>query len=84
MPLIPDGARQAWQDGDERLALTLLSRARDAEPAGSEGWAILERLCGLVLISMQREVEGTFALERADTLLERLQRPRPGLELLDD
>jgi hypothetical protein len=33
--------------------------------------AISERLYGLALIRVQREVEGTFALERADAILDR-------------
>jgi hypothetical protein len=33
--------------------------------------AISERLYGLALIRVQREVEGTFALERSDPILER-------------
>ena len=70
-------------DGDERLALTLLSRARDAQVPESRGWAQLERLCGLVLIHILREVEGTFALERADACLDRLGGERPGLDWLE-
>ncbi|GGL77992.1 hypothetical protein GCM10010840_14840 [Deinococcus aerolatus] len=86
LTLIPRAAAQAFADGDERLALTLLARARDLQPAGSRGWAVLERLHGLVLIHVLREVEGTFALERADALLDRWtpQAPRPTLTLLDD
>ncbi|WP_161882188.1 hypothetical protein [Deinococcus alpinitundrae] len=68
--LTPPEAAQAFRAGDEVRALTLLRRARDAQMAGSAGWAYLERLTGLVLIHLQREVEGTFALERADPLLE--------------
>lgn len=74
--LIPLEAAQAFADGNERLALTLLARARDLQGPGSRGWALLERLHGLVLIHILREVEGTFALERADALLD-------GLGMLD-
>ncbi|OLV15615.1 hypothetical protein [Deinococcus marmoris] len=89
--LIPLEAAQAFADGDERLALTLLARARDLQAAGSWGWALLERLHGLVLIHVLREVEGTFALERADALLDRLAEndldadaPYPTLGLLEE
>ena len=84
--LIPVEAAQAFADGDERLALTLLARARDLQDAGSRGWALLERLHGLVLIHVLREVEGTFALERADALLDRLSpnAARPSLGWLDE
>ncbi|WP_019012268.1 hypothetical protein [Deinococcus aquatilis] len=69
---IPHDIRAAFADGEERHALTLLLRERDLYPAGSRAWAELERLSGLVMIHMLREVEGTFALERADTLLDAL------------
>ena len=81
--LVPPRAAHAFVDGDERLALTLLSRARDAQPPGSRTWAQLERLCGLVLIHILREVEGTFALERADACLDRLGGVRPDLGWLE-
>ena len=81
--LVPLQAARAFVDGDERLALTLLSRARDAQVPGSRGWAQLERLYGLVLIHILREVEGTFALERADACLDRLGGERPGLDWLE-
>lgn len=80
--LVPAEAAQAFADGDERLALTLLSRARDLHPALSLEWAVLERLVGLVQIHLQREVEGTFALERADPVLDHLGVERPSLLLL--
>jgi len=70
--LIPLEAAQAFAAGDERRALTLLARARDLQTVNSREWAVLERLHGLVLIHLLREVEGTFALERADGLLDRL------------
>jgi hypothetical protein len=81
--LVPAGAGQAFAEGQEVWALTLLARARDAQPPQSVGWAVLERLRGLVLIHVQREVEGTFALERADALLDAADLPRPTLEWLD-
>ena len=80
--MLPPDAARAFQAGDEIRALTLLRRARDNQFTGSAGWAYLERLTGLVLIHLQREVEGTFALERADPLLEAAGWPRPALDEL--
>ncbi|WP_104991722.1 hypothetical protein [Deinococcus sp. NW-56] len=82
--VVPPGAAQAFQDGEERLALTRLRRAQAREEAGSLRWAVLERLCGLVLIHLLREVEGTFALERADPILDAAGVARLGLEWLED
>lgn len=82
--LVPPGAVRAFAGGDERQALTLLRRARDGEAAESVNWAVLERLTGLVLIHLLREVEGTFALERADAVLEAAGVPRPGLGWLEE
>ncbi|MPY66680.1 hypothetical protein F8S09_08245 [Deinococcus sp. SDU3-2] len=82
--LVPPDAAQAFRDGEERLALTRLRRAQAHQETGSLRWAILERLCGLVLIHLLREVEGTFALERADPILDAAGVPRPGLEWLED
>ncbi|GGM08177.1 hypothetical protein [Deinococcus aerophilus] len=83
LQLIPLEAAQAFADGDERLTLTLLARTRDTQRAGSAEWAVLERLVGLVLIHVLREVEGTFALERADAILDSLEQARPTLGLLE-
>jgi hypothetical protein len=52
-------------------AVNLFRRSKDAFTVNSLEWAISERLYGLALIRIQREVEGTFALERADPVLER-------------
>ncbi|BDP40264.1 hypothetical protein DAETH_02330 [Deinococcus aetherius] len=82
--LVPEGARVAFREGDEGLALTLLRRARDVRAPGSVEWAVLERLTGLVLIHVLREVEGTFALERADAVLDAADLPRPTLAWLED
>lgn len=82
--LVPPQARAAFADGDERAALSLLRRARDAQPPGSPAWAVLERLVGLLLIHTLREVEGTFALERADALLDAAGWEQPGLEALEE
>lgn len=80
---LPLDAAQAFTEGDEHLARALLARARDAQPAGSLNWARLERLYGLVSIHVLREVEGTFALERADAALERLGAECPALDWLE-
>lgn len=72
----------AFVQGQERPALTLLARARDGYLPDTLPWAQLERLAGLVLIHILREVEGTFALERADRVLEALGAPRPDLTWL--
>ena len=82
--LIPKGARRAFAAGDERAALRALRRARDAQTANSPAWAYLERVLGLLLIHTLREVEGTFALERADPLLLEAGWARPGLDALTD
>ena len=68
-------------DGDGDPVLT---QAQAAHPVGGVEWATLERLRGLVLIHMLREVEGTFALERADAVLEAAGVERPDLDWLDD
>ena len=82
--VVPPDAAEAFQDGEEHLALTRLRRAQAHEAAGSVRWAVLERMCGLVLIHLLREVEGTFALERADPVLDAAGVLRPGLEWLED
>lgn len=81
--MIPPAVRAAWGAGEEHLAITLLARAQGALPQGSPEWALLERLLGLLLITVQREVEGTFLLERADALLEEYGLEPPGLEWLE-
>ena len=83
LAFIPAEAADAFAHGDERLALTLLGRERDSYPVGSLHWAQLERLVGLVLIHTLREVEGTFALERADAALDAHAGPRPDLTWLE-
>ena len=85
--LVPAQVREAYRGGDERLAATLLRRARLLHTPGTAQWAILERLEGLLWIAVQREVEGTFALDRADRVLDALRTETetdyPGLEWLD-
>ncbi|MFC4427900.1 hypothetical protein [Deinococcus navajonensis] len=82
--LVPRAAAQAFQSGDERWAATLLARARDEQRPGSVPWAVLERLLGLCLIHVLREVEGTFALERADAVLEAAAVEAPTLAWLEE
>ncbi|GGR12068.1 hypothetical protein [Deinococcus ruber] len=82
--LIPGAARTAYRDGDELRAALLLRRAREGQRPGTPGYAVLERLEGLLLIAVQREVEGTFALERADTVLDEHGLGYPELDWLDD
>lgn len=82
--LVPPQAAAAFRSGEEKQALTLLRRARDRQAPASGAWAVLERLTGLVLIHLQREVEGTFALERADAVLDALGAERPSLAWLED
>jgi hypothetical protein len=52
-------------------AVDLFRQSIRAFKADSLERAISERLYGLALIRVQREVEGTFALERADAILDR-------------
>ncbi|UBV42630.1 hypothetical protein LAJ19_13595 [Deinococcus taeanensis] len=80
---VPLEAARAFEGGDERRAAVLLARARDEQRAGSVPWAVLERLHGLCLIHVQREVEGTFALERADAVLDEHGVERPDLGWLE-
>jgi hypothetical protein len=63
---------RALAEGDELAAVGHFQRAREASQRGSLDWAVNERLYGLALIRALREVEGTFALERADALLDEL------------
>ncbi|WP_233554446.1 hypothetical protein [Deinococcus cavernae] len=76
---VPLEAARAFADGQEFQALTLLRRAQVAYSDQSVAWAQLERLIGLVLIHVQREVEGTFCLERADARLDALNAFKPDL-----
>lgn len=85
--LVQANVRDAYHGGDERRAAMLLGRARLRYAPGTAQWAILERLEGLLWIAVQREVEGTFALDRADRVLDVLRTETetdyPGLEWLD-
>ena len=81
---MPDEAKAAFEGGDDRAALRALRRVRDLQEANSPRWAFFERLLGLVLIHTLREVEGTFALERADAILDAHGWARPTLDALRD
>ncbi|WP_425147780.1 hypothetical protein [Deinococcus sp.] len=81
--LIPQQASSAYRGGDEMRAIVHLRRAREGYASGTAESAVLERLEGLLLIAVQREVEGTFALERADALLDSYGLGYPGLEWLE-
>jgi hypothetical protein len=70
----------AIANGEDLEAVDLFRRSRDALEPDSLERAISERLYGLALIRVQREVEGTFALERADPILEREGYARFALE----
>lgn len=65
-------AARAFQGGDEWSARQHLADLRAGCSPEGRAWAEAERLWGLVSIHLLREVEGTFALERADACLERL------------
>ncbi len=61
---------QSIAQADDLSAVKYFLRSLEAlEPASLER-AISERCYGLALIRVQREVEGTFALERSDPILE--------------
>jgi hypothetical protein len=63
---------EAWASADDLGAIQHFRRSALLYELGSRDWAISERLHGLALIRVQREVEGTFSLERADAVLEAL------------
>jgi hypothetical protein len=71
---LPEGLRFqgliAIAAGQDLQAVELFRRSRDAFNLASLERAVSERLYGLALIRTQREVEGTFALERADAILD--------------
>ena len=56
--------------GSDLEAIAHFLRSLEFFKTGSLERAISERCYGLALIRVQREVEGTFALERADPILE--------------
>ena len=61
----------ALTEGQDLEAVELFRQSKVAFEPESLERAVSERLHGLALIRVQREVEGTFALERADPILER-------------
>lgn len=62
----------ALAGGDDLAAVASLRRSRDLLEPGGRDWAVSERLHGLAMIRALREVEGSFALERADAVLDAL------------
>ncbi len=64
--------------GDDLNAISHFLRSLEFFELHSLERAISERCYGLALIRVQREVEGTFALERSDPILERY-----GVELFE-
>jgi hypothetical protein len=62
---------QAWVQGDDLEAVRCFARSVESQPRDTFEWAVSARLHGLALVRVQREVEGTFVLERADAVLER-------------
>jgi hypothetical protein len=61
---------QSIAQGNDLNAISHFLRSLEAFPTASLERAISERCYGLALIRVQREVEGTFALERSDPILE--------------
>lgn len=63
---------QAWALGDDLEVVRCFYASASGLAPGRLEWAVSMRLYGLALIRVQREVEGTFALEKADATLEQL------------
>jgi hypothetical protein len=61
---------QAIAQSNDLNAISHFLRSLEGFPIDSLERAISERCYGLALIRVQREVEGTFALERSDPILE--------------
>ena len=61
---------EAWESDEDLQAVEHFRRSASETPEFSLEWAISMRLYGLALIKVQREVEGTFMLEKADAVLE--------------
>jgi hypothetical protein len=61
---------QSLAQSDDLAAIRHFLRSLEAFETGSLERAISERCYGLALIRVQKEVEGTFALERSDPILE--------------
>jgi hypothetical protein len=69
---------QSIAQADDLNAVSHFLRSLEGFPLDSLERAISERCYGLALIRVQREVEGTFALERSDPILE-----QHGVELFE-
>jgi hypothetical protein len=63
---------QAWALGDDLEVVRCFQQSANGLAKQTLEWAVSMRLYGLALIRVQREVEGTFALEKADATLEKL------------
>ena len=63
---------QAWALGDDLEVVRCFHASVSGLAQATLEWAVSMRLYGLALIRVQREVEGTFALEKADANLELL------------
>jgi hypothetical protein len=63
-------AIQAWKNDEDIAACAAWAAANRACRPNTIDWAYTMRLYGLALIRVQREVEGSFALERADAWLQ--------------
>jgi hypothetical protein len=61
---------EAWKLEQDLEAVNHFRRSASLLTEHCLEWAISMRLYGLALIRIQREVEGTFALEKADTVLD--------------
>ena len=61
---------QAWALGDDLEVVRCFQQSASALAKQTLEWAVSMRLYGSALIRVQREVEGTFALEKADATLE--------------
>jgi hypothetical protein len=61
---------EAWELEEDLKAVEHFRRSTIELPEFTLEWAISMRLYGLALIQVQREVEGTFMLEKADAVLE--------------
>jgi hypothetical protein len=61
---------QAWVLGDDLEVVRCFHASASGLAHQTLEWGVSMRLYGLSLIRVQREVEGTFALEKADATLE--------------
>ena len=64
---------QAWALGDDLEVVRCFQQSANGLAKQTLEWAVSMRLYGMALIRVQREVEGTFALEKADATLELLE-----------